>query len=69
MGQTVRSTGSRNTGSRTFWRVGVLVVCLVAGLMAATATRSAEENQLQVTDSTRLSDLVRSAQANADDKG
>ena len=66
MGQTVGSTGSRNTGSRTFWRVGVLVVCLVAGLMVATASRSAEENQLQVTDSTRLSDLVRSAQADAD---
>ncbi|MCX6474079.1 MULTISPECIES: DUF881 domain-containing protein [unclassified Rhodococcus (in: high G+C Gram-positive bacteria)] len=34
--------------------------------MVATAQRSAEENQLQVTESTRLSDLVRSAQANAE---
>lgn len=42
-------------------------MCLVAGLMVATAQRSAEENQLQVTDSTRLSDLVRSAQASADE--
>lgn len=53
--------------TQNLWRVGVLVVCLVAGLMVATAQRSAEENQLQVTDSTRLSDLVRSAQANASD--
>ena len=53
--------------TQNLWRVGVLVVCLVAGLMVATAQRSAEENQLQVTDSTRLSDLVRSAQANAAD--
>ncbi|WP_424809249.1 DUF881 domain-containing protein [Rhodococcus sp. 27YEA15] len=53
--------------SRTLWRIGALVVCLVAGLMVATAQRSAEENQLQVADSTRLSDLVRSAQANADE--
>ncbi|WP_254922994.1 DUF881 domain-containing protein [Rhodococcus sp. OK302] len=53
--------------TQNLWRVGVLVVCLVAGLMVATAQRSAEENQLQVTDSTRLSDLVRSAQASAAD--
>lgn len=34
--------------------------------MVSTAARSAEENQLQVADGTRLSDLVRSAQVDAD---
>jgi uncharacterized protein YlxW (UPF0749 family) len=57
---------SSGESSRTVWHIGVLAVCLVAGLMVATAQRSAEENQLQVTESTRLSDLVRSAQANAE---
>lgn len=49
-----------------FWSIAVLVVCLVAGLLLATTREVSHGNELRATDSTRLSDLVRRAQHDAD---
>lgn len=49
------------------WRIAVLVVCLVAGLLVATTREVSHGNEIRAGDSTRLSDLVRNAQAETDD--
>ncbi|MEU2003696.1 DUF881 domain-containing protein [Rhodococcus sp. NPDC019627] len=49
------------------WRIAVLVVCLVAGLLVATTRQVSHGNEIRAGDSTRLSDLVRNAQAETDD--
>ncbi|MFC0446598.1 DUF881 domain-containing protein [Rhodococcus jostii] len=49
-----------------FWRIAVLVVCLVAGLLAATTRQVSHGNEIRAGDSTRLSDLVRNAQSETD---
>ncbi|CAM3194802.1 DUF881 domain-containing protein [Prescottella defluvii] len=49
-----------------FWPIAVLVVCLVAGLLLATTRQVSHGNEIRAADSTRLSDLVRSAQVEAD---
>ncbi|MFZ2172762.1 MAG: DUF881 domain-containing protein [Rhodococcus sp. (in: high G+C Gram-positive bacteria)] len=50
-----------------FWRISVLVVCLVAGLLVATTREVSHGNEIRAGDSTRLSDLVRNAQAETDE--
>lgn len=45
----------------------MLVVCLVAGLLVATTREVSHGNEIRAGDSTRLSDLVRNAQAETDD--
>ena len=49
-----------------FWRIAVLVVCLVAGLLVATTRQVSHGNEIRAGDSTRLSDLVRNAQSETD---
>ncbi|MFC9837606.1 DUF881 domain-containing protein [Rhodococcus sp. NPDC127530] len=49
-----------------FWRIAVLVVCLVAGLLVATTRQASHGNEIRAGDSTRLSDLVRNAQSETD---
>jgi uncharacterized protein YlxW (UPF0749 family) len=49
------------------WRIAVLVACLVAGLLVATTREVSHGNEIRAGDSTRLSDLVRNAQAETDD--
>ena len=44
----------------------MLVVCLVAGLLAATTRQVSHGNEIRAGDSTRLSDLVRNAQSETD---
>lgn len=48
------------------WRILVLVVCLVAGLMISTTREVSHGLELRAGDSTRLSDLVRNAQNKVD---
>ncbi|PTR25686.1 uncharacterized protein YlxW (UPF0749 family) [Rhodococcus sp. OK519] len=48
------------------WSIAVLVVCLVAGLLIATTREVSHGNEIRAADSTRLSDLVRQAQAEVD---
>ncbi|PTR44576.1 uncharacterized protein YlxW (UPF0749 family) [Rhodococcus sp. OK611] len=50
-----------------FWKICVPVVCVVTGLLLATTRAVSEGNELRRGDTTRLSDLVRSAQADVDD--
>lgn len=50
-----------------FWRFAVLAVCLIAGLLLATTREASQGNELRAGDSTRLSDLVRNAQAKSDE--
>ncbi|NLG55998.1 MAG: DUF881 domain-containing protein [Rhodococcus sp.] len=54
-------------GGSTGWRILVLVVCVVAGLLVATTREVSAGNEIRARDTTRVSDLVRSAQANADE--
>ncbi|MCQ4119506.1 DUF881 domain-containing protein [Rhodococcus tibetensis] len=49
------------------WRIAVLVVCLVAGVLVATTREVSHGNEIRAGDSTRLSDLVRNAQAETED--
>lgn len=49
------------------WGSATLAVCLVAGLLLGTTRGVSEGAELRVGDSPRLSDLVRAAQAEADD--
>ncbi|MBV6760796.1 DUF881 domain-containing protein [Rhodococcus opacus] len=49
-----------------FWRIAVLMVCLVAGLLVATTRQVSHGNEIRAGDSTRLSDLVRNAQSETD---
>ncbi|MGW0042203.1 DUF881 domain-containing protein [Rhodococcus sp. NPDC003348] len=48
------------------WLVGVPIVCLVAGLLFATAREVSAGDELRRGDTTRLSDLVRAAQGDLD---
>lgn len=50
-----------------FWRVLVLVACLVAGLLISTTREVSSGIELRAGDSTRLSDLVRTAQQKVDE--
>lgn len=58
------------TGTRArrpmFWRILVLVACLVAGLLISTTREVSNGLELRAGDSTRLSDLVRNAQEKVD---
>ncbi|WP_084721831.1 DUF881 domain-containing protein [Rhodococcus marinonascens] len=45
------------------WKIAVLGVCLAAGLLVSTTGVASHGNELRAGDSTRLSDLVRNAQA------
>ena len=47
------------------WRVAVPMVCLLAGLLLATTREAAHGGELRSSGDTRLSDLVRSARADA----
>ncbi|CRK53864.1 Membrane protein [Rhodococcus sp. RD6.2] len=49
-----------------FWLVCVPIVCLVAGLLFATAREVSAGDELRRGDTTRLSDLVRAAQSDLD---
>ncbi|MEE2032259.1 DUF881 domain-containing protein [Rhodococcus chondri] len=49
------------------WGSATLAVCLVAGLLLGTTRGVSDGDELRVGDSPRLSDLVRAAQAQADD--
>ena len=53
----------------TGWRILVLVVCVVAGLLIATTREVSAGDEIRARDSTRVSDLVRNAQAKADEVG
>ena len=48
------------------WRVAVLLVCLLAGLLLATTRQAAQGGELRADSNTRLSDLVRTAQTDLD---
>lgn len=50
----------------TFWKVCVPVVCLVTGLLFATTREVSAGDELRRGDTTRMSDLVRGAQADVD---
>lgn len=49
------------------WPVLVVVVCLVVGVMLATTRQFSHGDEIRRSDTTRLSTLVRDAQASADD--
>lgn len=57
--------GHRATGL--VWKALVLVVCLFVGALLATTRGVSAGNELRSGDTTRLSDLVRAAQASSDD--
>lgn len=61
-------SGAPVTGS-TGWRILVLVVCAVAGLLVATTREVSAGNEIRARDTTRVSDLVRNAQNKADGVG
>lgn len=63
----VRPAHAARRRSQAFWKVCVPVVCVVTGLLFATTGAVSEGNELRRGDTTRLSDLVRSAQADVDD--
>lgn len=52
--------------TRLVWGSATLVVCLVAGLLLGTTRGVSDGNELRVSDSPRLSDLVRAAQSEAE---
>ncbi|MCX5045038.1 DUF881 domain-containing protein [Aldersonia sp. NBC_00410] len=58
-------TGRSAHGSRA-WKVLVLVVLVVAGLLLAITRTASHGNELRSSDSGRLSDLVRAAQTDSD---
>ncbi|MFD4369338.1 DUF881 domain-containing protein [Rhodococcus sp. NPDC058521] len=66
MGGRKRVSGKRPSRP-TFWRILVLVVCLVAGLLISTTREVSHGLELRAGDSTRLSDLVRNAQKKVDE--
>lgn len=49
------------------WQVLVVVVCLAVGMLLATTRQFSHGDEIRRSDTTRLSTLVRSAQASADD--
>lgn len=49
------------------WQIMVLVVCVGVGLLLATTRHVSAGNEIRRSDTTRLSDLVRSAQSSTDD--
>ncbi|OOL28081.1 membrane protein, partial [Rhodococcus rhodochrous] len=49
------------------WTAAALAVCLLAGLLLGTTRGVSDGAELRVSDSARLSDLVRAAQAKADE--
>ncbi|MFZ2527396.1 MAG: DUF881 domain-containing protein [Rhodococcus sp. (in: high G+C Gram-positive bacteria)] len=51
------------------WGSAALAVCLVAGLLLGTTRGVSDGDELRASDSTRLSDLVRAAQAKVDELG
>lgn len=54
------------TGSGRAWRVAVPLVCLLAGLLLSATRETAQGRDLRAGGSTRLSDLVRTAQSEVD---
>lgn len=60
-----RESRRRAVTSRT-WQVMVVVVCLVVGLLLSTTRQFSHGDEIRRTDTTRLSTLVRSAEASAD---
>lgn len=55
-----------DTMGRQAWQVSVALVCLLVGLLLATTREAAQGGQLRSAGTTRLSDLVRSAQVSVD---
>ncbi|WP_072805789.1 DUF881 domain-containing protein [Rhodococcoides yunnanense] len=49
------------------WQILVLVVCIVVGLLLATTRHMSAGNEIRRSDTTRLSDLVRSAQTSTEE--
>ncbi|WP_089248400.1 DUF881 domain-containing protein [Rhodococcoides kyotonense] len=49
------------------WQIMVVVVCVVVGILLATTRQLSSGDEIRRSDTTRISDLVRSAQSSTDD--